>query len=91
MNRVPATLAEMGSSCSAPAPPGRRRAAVRAVVALVRPEALLVTPTPVPDGGHPDLLRRLHRVLVALPDGVEVRVDVPARQRGPHPRDGGAP
>jgi putative spermidine/putrescine transport system ATP-binding protein len=53
------------------------------VVALVRPEALSVTP----DGGAGRVVTRTFsgastRVLVALPDGTEVRVDVASATSG---------
>ena len=79
MNRIPATLADnavqlLGVSrpvSGATPPPGR-------VTALVRPEALLVREEP---GGAGRVITRtfsgaVTRVLVGLPDGVEVRVDV---------------
>jgi putative spermidine/putrescine transport system ATP-binding protein len=55
-----------------------------AVVALVRPEALLVTADPAGPGR---VVTRTFsgastRVLVALPDGVEVRVDLPSAVSG---------
>ena len=62
------------------------------VVALVRPESLLVTADPAGTGR---VVTRTFsgastRVLVALPDGVEVRVDVAsAASARPHARDGG--
>jgi putative spermidine/putrescine transport system ATP-binding protein len=81
MNRLPATLAGgevrlLGTGrpvAGATPPPG-------AVVALVRPEALLVVADPAGTGR---VVTRTFsgastRVLVALPDGVEVRVDVPS-------------
>ena len=85
MNRLPATLA--GGEVQLL---GTRRpvagAAPRegAVVALVRPEALLVTADP---GGGGRVVTRTFsgastRVLVALPDGVEVRVDLPSAVSG---------
>jgi putative spermidine/putrescine transport system ATP-binding protein len=54
------------------------------VVALVRPEALLVTAEPTGSGR---VVTRTFsgastRVLVALPDGVEVRVDLPSAASG---------
>jgi putative spermidine/putrescine transport system ATP-binding protein len=81
MNRLPATLAGgevqlLGTRrpVAGAAPPEG------AVVALVRPEALLVTADPA--GGGRVVTRTFSgastRVLVALPDGVEVRVDLPS-------------
>jgi putative spermidine/putrescine transport system ATP-binding protein len=81
MNRLPATLAGgevrlLGTGrpvAGATPPPGP-------VVALVRPEALLVAADPA--GAGRVVTRTFSgastRVLVALPDGVEVRVDVPS-------------
>jgi putative spermidine/putrescine transport system ATP-binding protein len=81
MNRVPATLRDgevqlLGTRrpVSGAAPPDG------VVVALVRPEALLVT---ADAGGNGRVVTRTFsgastRVLVALPDGVEVRVDLPS-------------
>jgi putative spermidine/putrescine transport system ATP-binding protein len=85
MNRVPATLA--GSEVhllgtrrplsGAGAPDG-------AVVALVRPEALMVSADPA--GAGRVVTRTFSgastRVLVTLPDGVEVRVDLPSAMSG---------
>ena len=79
MNRLPATLAGgevqllgTGRPVAGAAPPSGP------VVALVRPEALLVAADPAGTGR---VVTRTFsgastRVLVALPDGVEVRVDV---------------
>jgi putative spermidine/putrescine transport system ATP-binding protein len=85
MNRVPAFLA--GGEVQLL---GTRRpltgAALPAgpVLALVRPESLLVTPDP---GGAGRVVTRTFsgastRVLVALPDGVEVRVDLASADSG---------
>jgi putative spermidine/putrescine transport system ATP-binding protein len=85
MNRVPATLAGgevqlLGTRrpVAAAAPPEG------AVVALVRPEALLVAADPA--GGAQVVTRTFSgastRVLVALPDGTEVRVDLPSAVSG---------
>jgi putative spermidine/putrescine transport system ATP-binding protein len=84
MNRLPATLRDgevelLGARrpLAGAAPPAGP------VVALVRPEALLVTP----DGGAGRVVTRTFsgaatRVLVALPDGTEVRVDVASATSG---------
>jgi putative spermidine/putrescine transport system ATP-binding protein len=84
MNRLPATLRDgevelLGTRrpLAGAAPPAGP------VVALVRPEALLVTP----DGGAGRVVTRTFsgastRVLVALPDGTEVRVDVASATSG---------
>jgi putative spermidine/putrescine transport system ATP-binding protein len=85
MNRVPARLTGgqvqlLGTSrpvTGAGRPDG-------AVVALVRPEALLVTADPA---GAGQVVTRTFsgastRVLVALPDGTEVRVDLPSAVSG---------
>jgi putative spermidine/putrescine transport system ATP-binding protein len=85
MNRVPAILRAgevqlLGTSrpVAGAAPPEG------AVVALVRPEALLVTADPA--GGARVVTRTFSgastRVLVALPDGTEVRVDLPSAVSG---------
>jgi putative spermidine/putrescine transport system ATP-binding protein len=54
------------------------------IVALVRPESLVVTADPA---GHARVVTRTFsgastRMLVALPDGVEVRVDVASATSG---------
>jgi putative spermidine/putrescine transport system ATP-binding protein len=85
MNRLPARLAGgqvqlLGASrpvSGATLPDG-------VVVALVRPEALLVTADPAGSG---QVVTRTFsgastRVLVALPDGTEVRVDLPSADSG---------
>jgi putative spermidine/putrescine transport system ATP-binding protein len=85
MNRLPAVLADgevqlLGARrpVAGAAPPEG------AVVALVRPEALLVTADP---GGGGRVVTRTFsgastRLLVVLPDGVEVRVDLPSAVSG---------
>jgi len=85
MNRVPAQLAggqvqllgTMRPVAGAAPPEG-------AVVALVRPEALLVTADAA--GGGQVVTRTFSgastRILVALPDGTEVRVDLPSAVSG---------
>jgi len=85
MNRVPARLAAgqvqlLGTSrpvAGAGLPDGE-------VVALVRPEALTVTADPA---GNGQVVTRTFsgastRVLVALPEGIEVRVDLPSADSG---------
>ncbi|RBY96623.1 spermidine/putrescine ABC transporter ATP-binding protein [Blastococcus sp. TF02-8] len=79
MNRVPATL-DGGAVqlLGARRPVAGAAPATGPVVALVRPESLLVTADPAGPGR---VVTRTFsgattRVLVALPDGVEVRVDV---------------
>ncbi|MCA0146453.1 ABC transporter ATP-binding protein [Blastococcus sp. LR1] len=77
MNRVPATLSGGAVELLGVRRPVAGAApATGPVVALVRPEALVVT-----DGGAGRVVTRtfsgaVTRVLVALPDGTEVRVDV---------------
>jgi putative spermidine/putrescine transport system ATP-binding protein len=85
MNRIPATLSGdevqlLGARrpVSGAAPPGGT------VVALIRPEALLVT---ADAAGNGRVVTRTFsgastRVLVVLPDGVEVRVDLPSAVSG---------
>jgi putative spermidine/putrescine transport system ATP-binding protein len=85
MNRLPATLTGgevqlLGTRRPVAAAAPREGA----VVALVRPEALLVTADP---GGGGRVVTRTFsgastRVLVALPDGVEVRVDLASAVSG---------
>jgi putative spermidine/putrescine transport system ATP-binding protein len=85
MNRVPATLA--GGEVQLL---GTRRPQAGAgtadgpVVALVRPEALVVTSDPAGSGRvvHRTFSGAVTRVLVALPDGTEVRVDLPSALSG---------
>jgi putative spermidine/putrescine transport system ATP-binding protein len=86
MNRVPATLAGGEVQLLGTRRPVAGAAPPRegAVVALVRPEALLATADPVGTGR---VVTRTFsgastRVLVALPDGVEVRVDLPSAVSG---------
>jgi putative spermidine/putrescine transport system ATP-binding protein len=85
MNRLPATLSDGGVQLL-----GTRRPVSGAVppsgqvVALVRPESLLVAAEPAGTGR---IVTRTFsgastRVLVALPDGVEVRVDVASAVSG---------
>jgi putative spermidine/putrescine transport system ATP-binding protein len=85
MNRIPATLADGGVQLL-----GTRRPLTGAappagpVLALVRPESLLVTLDPA--GGGRVVTRTFSgastRVLVALPDGTEVRVDLASADSG---------
>ena len=85
MNRVPATLAGGAVELLGVRRPVAGAApASGGVVALVRPEALVVTADPA---GAARVVTRTFsgastRVLVALPDGVEVRVDVASATSG---------
>jgi putative spermidine/putrescine transport system ATP-binding protein len=85
MNRLPATLTGGEVQLLGTRRPVAAAAAREgAVVALVRPEALLVTADP---GGGGRVVTRTFsgastRVLVALPDGVEVRVDLASAVSG---------
>ena len=85
MNRLPAELADgvvqvlgVRRPVAGAAPRSGR------IVALVRPESLVVTADPA---GHARVVTRTFsgastRMLVALPDGVEVRVDIASATSG---------
>jgi putative spermidine/putrescine transport system ATP-binding protein len=85
MNRLPARLAGgQVQLLGAVRPVAGAGLPDGAVVALVRPEALLVTADPA---GAGQVVTRTFsgastRVLVALPDGIEVRVDLPSADSG---------
>ncbi|MGZ4506131.1 MAG: ABC transporter ATP-binding protein [Blastococcus sp.] len=80
MNRVPATLRGGDVELLGTRRPAAGAAPSGPVVALVRPEALLVAADPA--GAGRVVTRTFSgastRVAVALPDGVEVRIDVPS-------------
>jgi len=84
MNRVPAILTGREVELLGVRRPSAGAAPSGAVVALVRPEALLVTADP-PGAGR--VVTRTFsgastRVLVSLPDGVEVRIDLASADSG---------
>jgi putative spermidine/putrescine transport system ATP-binding protein len=81
MNRLPATLVDGGVEVlGTRRPVAGARPPAGPVVALVRPEALLVTGDPA--GGGRVITRTFSgastRVTVGLPDGVELRADLPS-------------